>query len=496
MPIKSTSDVPFPNVDVPSFLFDAVPDSAASCQDPNFTQPFLFSAERSNSKHLSLIQFKHLVKCFAAGLQEQSLQAGDHVLLVSPNYIHSMVVALGTIAAGGVFCTAQPDLKVREYVDQMVRDEPRFLFVCNEQPLKEQVVTAWKLTNGDDEKYWLFDECTSTEERASEQLYAPHHERFWTEVLDYDSGPNFQWKRLTTEEDCSIPCMLFTTSGTSGLRKAAMFSHRNLVASWTAVGHRIRQDFIKCAKVGKIKPPGNTPRRVLHTVSISRALGTTLPLAVSKSRPLAQVEVYFMSKTYADMRPYLECIQTLGITEVSCAPFTLVRLFVLAKSEELLQERRFDFSKLRSITSVGAPASQSTLNGVRDYLLANRAPADIRVERALGITEAGSLVSSWHLADEPSFSESCQGKVEPNIQVKIIVSEHEHDEGIAQEAVDDQCGEIWLRGPSVISGYYKNEAATRDAFTDDGWFKTGDIGYFQDDKLFLLDRKKVRVSSQ
>ena len=490
MPVKSSLNVPIPNLDLTSFLLDGIPPrSPQSCNDTNFTDPFLFSAERPESKNLSLIEFKHLVKCFASGLKRENLQEGDHVMLVSPNYIQTMIIALGTIAAGGVYCTAQPDLKVREYRDQFLRDEPRFLFVCNEHPMREYALRAWESVNGDPRRSWLVDECITLEERGLEITDTLPKRKYWTDLFDYDGGPTFQWKRLSTELECRRPCMLFTTSGTTGLRKAAMFSHRNLVAAWTGTGYRAQYDATKLAKLRKPGHPGEVSVRILHTVSVSRALGTCLPLAVSKSRRHKRIEVYFMSKTYVDMTPYLDTLQQLRITDVSCAPFTLARLFASQKDD--LLEKKHNFSHLRSVTAAGAPTSQITLNRARKFLFANGAPATLRVERALGITEAGSLVSSWHMADAPDLREGCQGRLEPNMEAKIMTYGHEDEESTAQEVTTDKPGEIWLRGPSFIDGYYKNETATRDAFTANGWFKSGDIGYFQAEKLFLLDRKKV-----
>ena len=57
-------------------------------------------------------------------------------------------------------------------------------------------------------------------------------------------------------------------------------------------------------------------------------------------------------------------------------------------------------------------------------------------------------------------------------------------------------GEIWLRGPSVVQGYYKNEEETSKAFTKDGWFKTGDVGQWQESgTLTIIDRIKNLVKT-
>ena len=57
-------------------------------------------------------------------------------------------------------------------------------------------------------------------------------------------------------------------------------------------------------------------------------------------------------------------------------------------------------------------------------------------------------------------------------------------------------GEIWLRGPSISSGYYNRDQETKDAFTDDGWFKTGDIGQWEPaGTIKIIDRKKNLVKT-
>jgi acyl-coenzyme A synthetase/AMP-(fatty) acid ligase len=76
-------------------------------------------------------------------------------MLISPNYIYVMIVCLGTIAAGRVVCTSQPDFSVRECEDQIRRDEPKFLIVCDEEPLRSKALAAWQATVGDPKNVWL-----------------------------------------------------------------------------------------------------------------------------------------------------------------------------------------------------------------------------------------------------------------------------------------------------------------------------------------------------
>jgi len=84
--------------------------------------------------------------------------------------------------------------------------------------------------------------------------------------------------------------------------------------------------------------------------------------------------------------------------------------------------------------------------------------AEIPIAEGYGLTETSPVVSSSILSD---FRVGCVGTVLPNLQVKIA---------------DD--GEICVKGPSVMKGYYKRPDATAEAIDADGWFHTGDIGEF------------------
>lgn len=76
-----------------------------------------------------------------------------------------MIICLGTIDNSGVVCTSQPDFSVREYRDQLRRGEPKFLLVCDEEPLRSEALAEWQATDGDPNNVRLFDQFLSAKGR-------------------------------------------------------------------------------------------------------------------------------------------------------------------------------------------------------------------------------------------------------------------------------------------------------------------------------------------
>jgi long-chain acyl-CoA synthetase len=123
--------------------------------------------------------------------------------------------------------------------------------------------------------------------------------------------------------------------------------------------------------------------------------------------------------------------------------------------------------RLRLISSGGAPLSKE----LAEFFWA----VGIPIYQGYGLTETSPIVSSNY----PDNRMGSSGKPIPNVQVR---------------AAED--GEILVKGPCVMQGYYKNPEATREVLTEDGWFRTGDIGYVgKDNYLFITDRKKDLIKT-
>lgn len=94
--------------------------------------------------------------------------------------------------------------------------------------------------------------------------------------------------------------------------------------------------------------------------------------------------------------------------------------------------------------------------------------------------------------DRQTSTGSSVGEVLANCEAKLVDAETETDAEITKSY---ERGELWVRGPNVMKGYWRNPEATKATITPDGWLRTGDIAYVDDEKMFfIVDRKKVRSS--
>ncbi len=279
---------------------------------------------------------------------------------------------------------------------------------------------------------------------------------------------------------------LIYTSGTTGEPKGVMLTHTNLCSNVTDMGYGFQVNraedvalsFLPLAHVyGRIADyiylfQGAAVAYVESIDAVAQALLEVRPtILAAVPRFFEKIYVRIMeqgSKNTGIKRLLFDWAMKVArqatTWRAANGPASLaVKLqWKLADALVYKKIRRGTGARLRLVSSGGAPLSKD----LAEFFWAVGVP----IYQGYGLTETSPIVSSNYPVNRMGSS----GKPIPNVQVRIA-----------------EDGEILVKGPCVMQGYYKNAEATREVLSEDGWFRTGDIGYLdQDNYLFITDRKK------
>ena len=284
---------------------------------------------------------------------------------------------------------------------------------------------------------------------------------------------------------------LIYTSGTTGEPKGVMLTHTNFCSNVHDVGHDFSLDPAKDVALSFL-PLAHVYGRTLDYIYIFQ--GATLAYvesidavaqALLEVRPTIIAAVpRFFEKIYASLveqgskntgvkRKLFDWAMNVAERATpwratgASASLTLKAQWLLADKLVYEKIRQGTGGRLRIVSSGGAPLSKA----LAEFFWTIGIP----IYQGYGLTETSPIVSSNY----PDNRVGSSGKPIANVQVR---------------AAED--GEILVKGPCVMQGYYKNPEATREVLTEDGWFATGDIGYLdKDNYLFITDRKKDLIKT-
>ena len=367
------------------------------------------------------------IRSLAGGLVARGFRPGQTVALLSPNIPEYAVVFHGVAYAGGVVTTINPTYTEREVHHQLVDAGARLLVTV--APFLEVARAAAQGTSVED----IFvigaaDGASSLTELMGEPLA----------------------EQVPVHLDATV--VLPYSSGTTGVSKGVMLTHRNLVANVAQVlgAADMREDETMVAVLPFFHIYG---MQVLMNCGLrAGATIVTLPRF--------------------DLEQFLSVHQEYGVTRSFVAP-----PIVVALAKHPLVDS-FDMSKLEQVFSGAAPLSA-------ELALEAGKRLGCEVVQGYGMTEL-SPVS--HLTPSGQFKPGSVGVTAPNTELRIVDPLTGEDLGIGED------GEIWVRGPQVMKGYLNNEQATAHTLDADGWLHTGDIGHVDpDDHVFVVDRLKELI---
>ncbi|KFY21543.1 hypothetical protein V493_07320 [Pseudogymnoascus sp. VKM F-4281 (FW-2241)] len=439
MPFKSVyPDLNIPQTNLVDYLF---PPSLEPSNEPQFIDA------QNPSNFLSEAQVLEWSKSLSRGLENAGLRQGEVVMLFTPNHIFVPVAYIGIVGGGYIFSAGNPAFTPRELAHQIENVQPSVVLV--HPSFVSLAVAAMAQTGLSNSKIFQFSdiECTPV-------LGIPD----WRLLLNKEIAANeYKWPSFTPEESLRTVASINYSSGTTGLPKGVMVSHANIIAN-------AAQNIFNLVHRRQTPLPDD---RWLGYLPLYHAYGQLYLIIISLKR---RIPVYVMKQFVFE--DFLHAIQTYRITMLQLVPPILVMMSKHPNTS------KYDLSSLKSALCAAAPLSKDLQNHCSKRFGFN-------ILQGYGMTET-TCGSIGMLAVDVDDTGSI-GKLLPNTECKLI-------DNYGQEVSYGQPGELYLRGPQVSLGYWRNATATNEAIDTEGWLRTGDVAVFNaDGNFWIVDRKKELI---
>ncbi|KAL9052179.1 MAG: hypothetical protein Q9162_005574 [Coniocarpon cinnabarinum] len=365
---------------------------------------------------------------------------GDVLALFTPNCVDTPPVMWGTHWAGGLISPANSAYTVDELAYQLKDCGAKG--IVTQMPLLDTVLKAAKLVNiGEDRIILMGDEKDTT--------YKFKH---FTSVRNLAGTSRYRKSKVDAKNDLAF---LPYSSGTTGRPKGVMLTHTNVLSNMLQ-NH---------ANEGRWMTPKD---KMLAFLPFFHIYGLVVLIHHCF---WAGYELVVMPKY--DIEKFCQAVQQHKITFGYVAPPVVLQL-----SKHPIVDK-YDLSSLRIMNSGAAPLTQELVKEAY-------ARIKIPVKQGYGLTETSPTTHAqpW---DRWETAIGSAGVLLPN-QLAMFVDAED------KEVPVGGVGELWIKGPNVFKGYLNNKEGTANALTSDGWFKTGDIGYHDEEgNFFITDRVKELI---
>lgn len=410
---------------------------------------------------LTYAELDHLTRNFAASLQNMGLQPGDRIALMMPNILQYPVALFGALRAGLVIVNTNPMYTARELRHQLVDAGVKAIVVVENfasvlESVRDDVPLEHIITTGVGDllsfpKSLLVNFVLRHVKKTIPAWKLPGSEKF-QDVLD--KGKKLPLKPVNiTFEDIAF---LQYTGGTTGVAKGAMLTHRNIVAN-------LLQSRAWLAQIeGETHETIITALPLYHIFALTANCLTFLYLGGSN----------ILISDPRDMPGFVK--------ELSRHPFTAITgvntLFNALLNTEGFSE--LDFSNLKMTLGGGMAVQKAVAEHWKEV-------TGVPLIEAYGLTETSPAACI-----NPVTLEAYNGYIGLPISSTDGAIKGENGEFLAV----DEPGELCIRGPQVMKGYWQRPEATEEVIDADGWLHTGDIAIMTEDGFFkIVDRKKDMI---
>ncbi len=437
----------------PRAVFDALPELRSRVR-------FMVPSPDGDWRGVTWGGFAAQIRQVSLFLASVGLGPGDRAAIFAPNRVEWMAAALAIQAVGGVMVPIYAASTPEQAAYVIVHSDAKVVFV--ETPaLLGRLYEAWEECSAV-ERVVLFNDGVDPERVLAGLRAAGKKVPEWAEVeprvvtwmqarsagIERDQEDPGAFERVMGAVSLDQPGMMLYTSGTSGNPKGVPLTHRNVGVNGL--------DWLRCnAPLVDERAVDLLWLPMSHIFGFGEAcLGNTLGFTSYLVEP----------HLATDLLPVVRPSVFMSVPAV----WEKLAIKAAAASPDDLGKQR---DALMEITGGHLSFCLSGGAGLKREVKELFHRAGILIIEGYGLTETSPTLT---LNRPDAFRFDSVGKVLPSVQLKLASD-----------------GEILARGDSVFRGYHKDPEATKEAFTDDGWFKTGDVGRFTDDGfLQIIDRKK------
>jgi long-chain acyl-CoA synthetase len=394
-------------------------------------------------------------------LQALGVEKGDKVAVLGPNSPEWGVCYLATLFLGATVVPILNDFSQTEISNILVHSDSKILFI-SEKSKHKFVDKEYELL-----KNVLTIEDYSLSKLSQDDVLASFQEN---DCNIFDLEKTFA--SLLPEDLAAI----IYTSGTTGISKGVMLTHRNILSNIEATS--------------KLQPIKSTDR-LLSILPLAHTYECTLGFLMAL---VNGASIYYLEglPTASILLPALQKVKPTMMLSVPLVIEKIYKTQILSKFSKGFPGLLYSVSFFRKILNrIIGKKLRETFGGHLHFFGIGGAMLDKKTERFLkearfpyaigyGLTETSPLLAGC----APGFTKvGSTGRALQGQELKLININPETKEG-----------ELVARGRNNMAGYYKNETLTRQVFTDSGWFRTGDLGFFdKKNRLFIRGRLKDMI---
>ena len=396
----------------------------------------------------------------ARGLQQRGIGKGSRVGLFLPNVPHYVAAYYGALAAGATVVNFSPLYTVAELEAQVEDSGTDTLFTISASAL---LPTALSVLEGSSLKRLVVGSIAGGLPAAKSILYrlfrrketaaVPDDPRIirFSALTDNDARPD----PVAIDPEGDVALIQYT-GGTTGTPKGAMLTHQNLTAN--------------ARQVNAIDPDRDADDRILGVLPFFHVFANTCVL----NRTVLNGGMIAMLPRF-DAK---QALQTITRTKATALPGVPTMYQALLDHPDLAKT---DFSSLRVCISGGAPMPAE----LREKFVAATGASLVE---GYGLTESAGVVATNPY--EGPVKAGTIGQPIPATHIRLLDKEDP-----AKDAPEGEPGELAVKGPQIMRGYWNRPGADQDSFTADGWLRTGDVATIDaDGYIRIVDRLKDMIA--